>query len=291
MNRDKPHKRYEIVRTDSQVAEKSKNRKFLAARLMIIPTIVGLRRAEMDPLNIILIGSWVVWLLFDAVLTVEWKHPLVSKITKSIWLRATVVVVVAIPAIGFAIASYCKSPAQANAEILGAIKDVAERQTAELSKLRLELIKKVDDHLAKQPLGKKDKWREHLTEAYPLGWRMYATDGKETYAPPGLSYEKYFVVVWDSNGVSKLTPEWISLRPPDIFPRSGGLITRNTVTVRRQLGKELKLLRLGKMGITAEILEDEGDFIVFAIGFREATKAELLPPSQKAQRPPTKAIP
>lgn len=75
--------------------KKSKNIKALLGRLTILPAIIGLRGAKVDAINVVLIGAWVLWLLFDAVLTVQWEHSLVARVTKSNWVRLTIVGVVA----------------------------------------------------------------------------------------------------------------------------------------------------------------------------------------------------
>jgi hypothetical protein len=74
--------------------EKPKNIKALIARLAILPTIIGLRRAEMDTLNVLFIGAWVLWLIFDAVLTVSYRNLFMERVTKSATVRLLVVGVV-----------------------------------------------------------------------------------------------------------------------------------------------------------------------------------------------------
>lgn len=106
MSRKKPKRRYKVIRTPTTSTEKHKNIKFLLGRIAIIPVIIGLRRATMTPLNITLIGFWVIWVIFDAVLTVKWKHPLVRQITKNVYLRVFIVLVIGIITICFATFSY-----------------------------------------------------------------------------------------------------------------------------------------------------------------------------------------
>jgi hypothetical protein len=274
MNREKPRRRYRVIRTDEVPGEKHKNIIALLARLAIIPTIIGLRGAKMNPLNIVLVGFWVTWLLFDAILTVEWENLSARRITQSTPVRVVLVLAIGIITAWFTIGNYCHPPASANKEVIDAITDTGTRQADTLSKFGTELMKKMDDIVAKQTPGKRDEWRKHLMEAYPLGWRIYAADGKETYAPPGLSYEKDFIVVWDVNGVSGLTPERISMRPPNILTRgkeNWGMV-QMTVIRPRAVGKEFVLAVMENVAVGAKILQDEKDFVMLAVGFRQATK-------------------
>lgn len=62
--------------------------------------------------------------------------------------------------------------------------------------------------------------------------------------------------------------------------RGGGKINATNVTIKRAVGSVGQNLLTGTV-MTVELLKDEGDFVVLALGCREATESELMPPPQE----------
>ncbi|GEM_PF-1930886 len=136
---------------------------------------------------------------------------------------------------------------------------------------------RVTQYFVNQPPSQKEEWRQYLSREYPLGWAMHATDGKEIYTPRDLSYEDYFVATWNGNKVVKLTDDTITLQFPDIYARGTNVSIKGyRLTVKRQVGTyPWRITSSENISVVADILKDEGDFVVFAVGFRSPTEAGL----------------
>lgn len=134
----------------------------------------------------------------------------------------------------------------------------------------------INNYFTNQTPDQKEEWRQYLNKKYPLGWAMHATDGKDIHTPPGLSHEDYFSATWNSSGVVELTPDTITLQFPDIDARGINVSIKGyRLTVKRQVGTyPWRIGSSENISVVADILKDEGDFVVFAVGFRKLTEAE-----------------
>jgi hypothetical protein len=150
----------------------------------------------------------------------------------------------------------------------------------------------INYYFANQPPDEKERWRQHLMAKYPLGWAILAADGKTIYTPHGLSYERELVVRWGDERISELMPDRVRLQLPDIATKRGRivLLVGCGTDVKRKVGAESKSV-FSHTTMVLEVLKDEGDFVVVALGFREADESDLRPSSPKSQRVPTKATP
>ena len=128
----------------------------------------------------------------------------------------------------------------------------------------------INNYFANQPPDEKERWRKYLTQRYPLGWCLLASDGKETYTPKDMSYERELNVTWSTAEVFALEPNCVRVRYPNIIHRPSLNVFCGFATgVERKVGSEARAT-LGQVKARVELLEDEGSFVVVAIGFREA---------------------
>ncbi len=126
-----------------------------------------------------------------------------------------------------------------------------------------------------QPPDEREKWRQYLTEKYPLGWLILAADGTTLYTPSGLSYERDLELTWGETRVSKLTADYVYLDLPAIFVKPRGpRMSETNVDIRRKVGSSERTLWAGETAVDVEVLKDDGNFVVLAIGVRlEARKS------------------
>jgi hypothetical protein len=198
-----------VVITDNPTSDKAKNIKALVMRLAIIPTIIGLRGAKMNPLNISLIGVWVLWLLFDAVLTVDWKRPLLKRITKNSRVRIALVVIVILVTAWFAIVSW-RQPAPPST------KDIIEKTATEVSKrTRDETMAEFRQELSKLNTGEEQR----LKEDYPFGCAMIAfSDDIKVVVP----FTDRFETDWEKLAVRREGRNWIWVTLPSLRDKYRG---------------------------------------------------------------------
>jgi hypothetical protein len=250
MGRKKPKRRFEVIRTAPPPTEKHKNIMFLFGRMAIIPVIIGLQRAKMNPMNIALIGFWVIWVIFDAVLTVEWKQPLARQITKSIYLRVFVVLVIGGITILFAIASY-----------LNPVHDTTNE--------------KLDTILANIEATNVMK---RLESEYDLGFVLIAFTG-ETDATRVRSHTKQINADWQKckAGIDERGDVWIQLPKLNIISDDGARFSDPGSNMKLGfaggLGSKSVPITIGNIEMIEESIRQEpiGHFV--ALGFRHKPNA------------------
>lgn len=298
MSRPKPQKKWQVVRTDKPPIRNGS----VANLARVSPAgILWLVERGLDVRGYTNPGlSWAIWGM--AGIWLWWsicKSGLISRVLPQ-YTKSKLVYWVGVALLGLSFgAKSWHSPwhkpvetAPTDMEVVKAVRDADQHQTEELSRLRTELSKKMDDYFGNQPPNEKEKWRQYLTRNYPLGWNLLAADGRTIYTPNGLSYQRDLVVVWGSERVSELTPDKVRVRLPDIAAKNVGVVFTGGMEwgVKRTAGSTMKSM-FGRTLMVLEVLEDKGDFVVVALAFREATKSDQLPPLQGSERAPIKTKP
>lgn len=142
----------------------------------------------------------------------------------------------------------------------------------------------INNYFAHRPPDEMEALQQALTARYPLGYAVLATDGKNVHIPEGLSFEKHLVVKWENATVEELKPDRVGVQLPDFLVKK----TLNTfagcgIGVDRKVGST-SALDLGEIGMTAEMLKDEGDFVVLAIGFQASDSGQSQDPRKGDDR-------
>jgi hypothetical protein len=156
----------------------------------------------------------------------------------------------------------------------------------------------INNYFANQSVDEKETLRKSLFAKYPLGYAVFAADGqKQIYVPNGLSYERYFSVVrWSDARVLELTSDVIKVLSP-YLQNDGSLglgpltLDGNESSIRRKVGAVCPLYLLPPIEVLMELLEDRGDFVVLALGFRQTTASGLPSPPKKPKSVSTKRAP
>jgi hypothetical protein len=114
--------------------------------------------------------------------------------------------------------------------------------------------------------------KEKLTQEYPLGYAIFTADGKNIEIPNGLSFENEFEMRWGNAKVYDLTPNSISINLPDMMyrPSHSSLINVGMIIPRKIGQKERVPVKFFDQEIVpiVEVLDDQGTFVVFVLGFR-----------------------
>lgn len=115
-------------------------------------------------------------------------------------------------------------------------------------------------------------FQQYLKGKYPLGYAVFAGDGKTVNVPSGLTFERDFELKWANAKVFKLESDMIYLDLPDIvYKPTGNVLTNVGFGFPRKVGyvAALPLVNWKQTIPIIEVLADEGDFVVLALGFRE----------------------
>ena len=128
----------------------------------------------------------------------------------------------------------------------------------------------VNNYFNKQSSDEKEALHRSLKAKYPLGYAVFAADGKTIHVPDGLSFEKYFGIRWANAKVLELRSDVIDVQLLDIFDKAT-LSTWNGCGfgLKRKVGAIFKAISLPSITVVAELLEDKGSFVVLALGFRQ----------------------
>jgi len=129
----------------------------------------------------------------------------------------------------------------------------------------------VNNYFDIQSPDEKQALEQTLKEKYPLGYAVFAVDGKTIHVPESLSFEKDFVVIWTDSKVSKLGPDWIEFYPPQIIykPTANAVLGKFNFRLRRKIGFTIRYPWLPKQANAfIEVLDDKDSFAVLVLGFK-----------------------
>jgi hypothetical protein len=118
----------------------------------------------------------------------------------------------------------------------------------------------------------KQALEQTLKVKYPLGYTLFAVDGKTIHIPEGLSFERDFVISWNDSKISKLEPDWIVFNPPQIIykPTGNAVLGEFNFRLRRKKGFIIPYPMLPSWTKAfLEIIEDKDSFVVVVLGFKE----------------------
>jgi len=110
-----------------------------------------------------------------------------------------------------------------------------------------------------------------LKAKYPLGYTLFAVDGKTIHVPESLSFEKDFGIIWTDSKLSKLDPNWVEFYPPQIIykPTANAVLGKFNFRLRRKIGFTIRYPWLPKQANAfIEVLDDKGSFAVLVLGFK-----------------------
>lgn len=130
----------------------------------------------------------------------------------------------------------------------------------------------VNNYFDIQSPDEKRALQQSLLAKYPLGYTLFAVDGKTIYVPESLSYERDFVISWDESKISKLEPDWIEFYPPQIIykPTGNAVLGKFNFRLLRKIGFIIPYPMLPKQAnLFLEVLDDKGSFAVLVLGFKE----------------------
>ena len=111
---------------------------------------------------------------------------------------------------------------------------------------------------------------KYLKEKYPLGYAVFASDGKRIEVPNGLTFERDFEIKWSNAKVGKLEPNQINVELPDIvYKPTGNVLVNIGFGFPRKVGyiTALPFVKWKESIPLIEVLADEGDFVVLVLGF------------------------
>lgn len=130
----------------------------------------------------------------------------------------------------------------------------------------------VNNYFDIQSPEEKRALEQTLKAKYPLGYALFAVDGKTIYIPESLSFEKDFVISWTDSKLSRLEPDWIEFNPPQIIykPTANAVLGKFNFRLRRKTGFIIPYPWLPKQANAfLEVLDDKGSFAVLVLGFKE----------------------
>jgi len=118
-----------------------------------------------------------------------------------------------------------------------------------------------------------------LLAKYPLGYALFAVDGKTIHFPPNdLSFERDFVIRWEDSKISKLEPGkpgepgWIVFNPPQIHykPTGNSVLGKFDFRIERTIGFTMPYPMLPSWtNAFFEVIDDKDSFAVLVLGFKE----------------------
>jgi hypothetical protein len=117
-----------------------------------------------------------------------------------------------------------------------------------------------------------EAFHQYLKGRYPLGYAVFAADGKTINVPDGLTFERDFEIKWANAKVFELKSDMIYFDLPDIvYKPTGNELTSCGFGFPRKVGYVAPLPAVPwKQSIAIiEVLADEGNFVVLVLGFRE----------------------
>ena len=129
----------------------------------------------------------------------------------------------------------------------------------------------VNNYFNTQSANKKRALEQTLKAKYPLGYTLFAVDGKTIHVPESLSFERDFVISWTDSKLSKLEPDWIEFYPPQIIykPTANAVLGKFNFRLRRKVGFIVPYPWLPKRANAfLEVLDDKGGFVVVVLGFK-----------------------
>ncbi len=106
---------------------------------------------------------------------------------------------------------------------------------------------------------------------YPLGYTLFAVDGKTIHVPESLSFEKDYVVIWTDSKISNLESDWIEFYPPEITykPTANAVLGKFNFRLTRKIGFTIRYPWLPKQANAfIEVLDDKDSFAVLVLGFK-----------------------
>ena len=130
----------------------------------------------------------------------------------------------------------------------------------------------VNKYFDRQSPDEKRALEQALKAKYPLGYTLFAVDGKTIHVPEGLSFERDFVISWTDSKLSKLEPDWIEFYPPQIIykPTDNAVLGQFNFRLPRKIGFIAPYPWLPKQAKAfLEVLDDKGSFAVLVLGFKE----------------------
>lgn len=276
MSKKRPRKKYQVVRTVPPMAKRmdKKTRKEVAGFGLTVPVALitggSVMVANHNPFGylILLAGLTICW---SIITWMKWIPALSRPVFR--WGGQCLIVLVCVIPLCLSFGNV-KSPIDKTDTPIakvGPTSGVASYgQTGGTTAQTVIQNQTINNYFANQMRDEKEKWRSYLTTKYPLGWSIFAADGKEIYVPNGLSYEKDFVVAWGSARVHELSAEKVRLVLPDItWGKPLKRFSQNTVGLHRKVGSTDKFI-LAQTTMVIELLKDEGAFVILAIGFRDA---------------------
>jgi hypothetical protein len=123
-----------------------------------------------------------------------------------------------------------------------------------------------------KPFYKTEVFQQYLKGKYPLGYAVFASDGKTVNVPDGLTFERDFEIKWGNAKVFQLKSDMIYIDLPDIvYKPTGNVLTNIGFGFPRKVGyvTPLPLVNWKQSIPIIEVLADEGNFVVFVLGFIE----------------------
>ncbi len=128
----------------------------------------------------------------------------------------------------------------------------------------------VNNYFDSRSPDEKRALEQALKAKYPLGYAVFAVDGKTIHVPESLSFEKDFVVIWTDSKLSKLEPDWIEFYPPQIIykPTANAVLGKFNFRLRRKVGFIVPYPWLPKQANAfIEVIDDKDSFAVLVLGF------------------------
>jgi hypothetical protein len=129
----------------------------------------------------------------------------------------------------------------------------------------------VNNFFDRQSPDERHALEQTLKAKYPLGYTLFAVDGKTIHVPESLSFEKDFVIIWTDSKLSKLDPDWIEFYPPQIIykPTANAVLGKFNFRLRRKIGFTIRYPWLPKQANAfIEVLDDKDSFVVLVLGFK-----------------------
>ena len=189
-----------------------------------------------------------------------------SVTVKAAWIGGTCVIVAAIIAGGFGLFKYSDGSRVNNSVTShgqsGGI--TAQNVTAQTITF--------NNYFDRQSPDEKRALEQSLKAKYPLGYTLFAVDGKTIHVPEGLSFERDFVISWTDSKISKLEPDWIEFYPPQILykPTANAVLGKWNLRLPRKTGFIIPYPMLPSWtNAFLEVLDDKGSFAVLVLGFKE----------------------
>ena len=130
----------------------------------------------------------------------------------------------------------------------------------------------VNNYFDRQAPDERRALEQTLKAKYPLGYTLFAVDGKTIHVPESFSFERDFVINWTDSKISKLEPDWIEFHPPQIIykPTANAVLGQFNFRIRRKIGFIIPYPMLPSWtNAFLEVLDDKGSFAVLVIGFKE----------------------